>query len=374
MSEIVLSGDPRSFLNHFAAFGLAAILEEGLRRTCRVSQRSANSLVVSVDSETETPESMASVVKLHAERHLDSWIMRTHKHGDKTSGTMSPRLAQLKEVSEWRTLQAARWAAFDSAFEAKLSCLDLMYMGSLGEPAYWYIDNNGGNQPDRGASGWEMKTRNRGEEFVQHRLADLCRRVAARTPKGVLDGLTSIDPQDEAGNNSPSSRTPTGLSAPAATDNALAWCALWGISLFQVTHSAAIAVGTGKGSGRQSVTAGLVRGLPLPESLARAYAFLPIFPRPTRLARIKTIVGSGQLARVVIRHVLNATEPQWRPQDHQKWSRLSQSLSALPDEAWLKRKGCPAALIGYIKVSDNVNAPEPHVTRGTYLMFGSDGP
>src|SRR5690606_33927499 len=103
-------------------------------------------------------------------------------------------------------LQAERHALLDAAYGPSTSWLDLQMMCALGEPAYWYRRPDGKPDLDRGASRWEMKTRNRGEDFVANRLAVLCQKVAERTPEAVLAGLRGDDPVDEAGKNAVDSR------------------------------------------------------------------------------------------------------------------------------------------------------------------------
>src|SRR5699024_1466252 len=139
----------------------------------------------------------------------------------------SPRIKAIQEPETWQELQAERLSAIDEAYCPTPRWLDLAFISGLGEPAYWVADSQGKCRPDSGASSWEMKTRNRGEEFIGNRLAGLCQVVADRTPEQVLTGLTGKEPRDEIGGGNINSRTPTGLSFPAPTDNALAWCALW---------------------------------------------------------------------------------------------------------------------------------------------------
>ena len=107
--------------------------------------------------------------------------------------------------------------------------IDLELIGALGEPAYWRFASNG-PRPDEGANRWEMKTRNRGEDFVRNRLRQLARIVADRDATAIVSGLTGHTVEDEAykGKRSDESRTATGLTSPRFTDSALAWCACGG--------------------------------------------------------------------------------------------------------------------------------------------------
>lgn len=364
MSELVMVGDTRSFLMHFAAYGLSAILESELGSSARVAMTSLRSLTVTLDDPRVTPLDMAAAVQSHAAARIDSWVTRTHMHADRESGTMSPRLKTPSDRVQWEQLQRARHLAIDSVPRAEGSWLDLDFMGALGEPAYWYLDNVGKSRPDAGASSWEMKTRNRGEEFTQNRLALLCKAVAGWETERVLAGLTGAEVNDDVGKNAVDSRTPTGLARPGATDNALAWCALWGISFFPVTHRAAPGPGTSKGSGQPSLTAGTLRGLPRAEPQARAFTYLPLFRRPQRLARVKTLVASGALARVSARKALLLTQPGWSDVERKRWSATLQALARPADQDWLRRKGCDAILLSHVHASDNPNAPELHVVEG----------
>lgn len=363
MSEIRVPGDTRLFFNHFAAYGLAAILEAELGTTVSVGMDSLQSVLVRTDSD-HGPLQIASVVREHAARRLTSWVTRTHTHMGRETGTLSPRIKAPTAQDHWQELQTARHEAIDSIGSGPVSRLDLMLVGALGEPAYWYVDNTGKPQPDRGASGWEMKTRNRGEEFVQNRLALLCRAVSERSDMEVLDGLTGKSSVDEAGKNAVNSRTPTGLARPGPTDNALAWCALWGISLFPVSHDATIGPGTTRGSGRHSVTAGVLRGLPKLHHMARAVVYLPLFQGPLPLARLRTIVASAALARVATAQALELSRSAWTTKDRQRWDGMASALRRPADLAWLERKGVEAVMLSHIEASDNPNAPELHVAGG----------
>lgn len=363
MSEIRIPGDTRLFLNHFAAYGLAAILEADLNTTVRVGMDSLQSMLVRTDDNHDRLQ-LARVVREHAARRLDSWVTHTHPHMNRETGTLSPRIKTPTSPDHWQELQTARHDAIDTMGFGGASQLDQMLVGALGEPAYWYSDNAGKPQPDRGASGWEMKTRNRGEEFVQNRLALLCRAVSERSDEEVLAGLTDENAVDEVGKNSVSSRTPTGLSRPGPTDNALAWCALWGISLFPVAHDATKGPTTTRGSGRHSITAGVLRGLPRLHHMARAVVYLPLFEVPIPLPRLRTILISAALARTATAKVLELTEPSWTTRDRQRWEGRASALRRPADLAWLEQKGVGALLLSHIEASDNPNAPELHVASG----------
>lgn len=357
MNELHIRGDVRSALTHLAAYGLAAIVEGATGATCLVRALNDGAAVRLPAGVTELDA--ASMVRHHAEARLDGWPTRVRSSG---TGVMSPRGHSPADLAAWAELQGERWALLDAAYASPPSWLDLYMMCALGEPAYWFVRHDGRPDLDRGASRWEMKTRNRGEDFVANRLAKLCRRVAARTPEAVLAGVRGEAPIDEEGRDAVDSRTPTGLSAPAPTDNALAWCALWGISQLPTTPNAFPRPGRA-GHGRPSSSTGMLTGLPRLNDNCRAYVFLPLFSRPTRLARMRVVLTSAALARRAAVLALKWVESK-RPLDA-KASDLARRLDRIADVEWLRRKGCDAVLLAYQHFSDNVNAPEPHVTVGT---------
>ncbi|AMS05408.1 MAG: hypothetical protein SOH99_00020 [Acidipropionibacterium acidipropionici] len=222
--NIELGGGLNSALTHFALVGLAAILEEAGATKVRLGWTAEG--VAKARITWEGPEA-GDAVKGHAERHADegSWVQAKGLEGD--TGLFSPRIKVPKAVDGWIDLEGRREAILDSG----LTELDARMVSNLGEPGYWVVDNRE-NQPDRAASRWEMKTRNRGEEFIGKRLAPLAAIVAARPASSITDGLTGASTTDRAGKDSPGSRTSTGLTPPGPTDDALAWCGLWGISSF----------------------------------------------------------------------------------------------------------------------------------------------
>src|SRR5690242_8281514 len=85
-------------------------------------------------------------------------------------------------------------------------------------------------QQDSAASRLKMQPRNIGSEFFGNRLCKLADAIAARTAAQIISGLLGDSVRDEAGSDAADSHTATGLAGPEPADNALAWCALWGIS------------------------------------------------------------------------------------------------------------------------------------------------
>lgn len=230
MTRFVLAGsDSRVLLSHLALFGLGAILEEA-GATPRLGWTSGMDPRPAVHGVGCTPAEVAVVVRAHAARRAesDAWVRRTLPDKGKLRGLMSPRLTTLAIPEGWRELEERRNETIDEV-TARRAELDLRMLGALGRPAYWRMRARQRRQ-DEGASRWEMQPRNQGSEFVGTKLSPLACAVAARSDHEVLGGLTGAAPVDEINSRKADSRTPTGLAAPGPTDNALAWCALWGFS------------------------------------------------------------------------------------------------------------------------------------------------
>ncbi|MBF6332409.1 hypothetical protein [Nocardia transvalensis] len=330
MTIFTLPGTVTNAVTHFALYGLAAIYDHETGAHPRVSWSNERQPRALLDIGDSTSQSLARAVHQHACRHSkpDSWIQHTHQHEGRPTATFSPRIKTPSSNESWTALQHARHQTLD-ALHPVHGHLDWQMIGALGEPAYWRTDGNE-PRPDEGASRWEMKTRNQGEEFVGQRLAPLADAVAARTVDQVLSGLLGETVTDESGKNSPKSRTATGLSRPGPVDNALAWCALWGISQFPVVHRL----------NRQSATAGThVPG----RRAAPASVFVPVPVQPLSMARMRNVLASQHLA------VAGAN---------------SRELETQAARKWLSVRGIRALITFPVRVTDNPTAPERYLLDG----------
>lgn len=224
MSEYRLGGRVTIALTHFTMYGLAAILQDAGHRPVRFWWADENEAVpmLSVDLDWDQ---VAAIVNGHAQRALDTdaWLSAVVE-GTSVSGRamFSPRATSPSE-SEWSQYFDARQDRRPEGL------LDQRMIAALGEPAWWRLADAG--TPDAGASRWEMKTRNRGAEIIGDRLLPLARAVAARAPSLTAAGLAGLSVVDEAGRGSSESRSGTGFAPPGPVDNAVAWCALWGMTV-----------------------------------------------------------------------------------------------------------------------------------------------
>lgn len=282
MNEFHLPGHYASPFTHFLAAGLGEILVDSsiggvawgwtLERTPRA--------VMVADCD---PSEVAVAVRRHALAHADgsSWVQAEFKDrvkGQALKGVLSPRQSAPKD---WSALERERRQALDRI--EGVSALDHRFLSALGRPAYWLDDTSQPN-PDAGASRWEMKTRNRGEQFVGHRLAPLAQRVAELTVSSIADGLSGREMSSDGGRNAAESRTSTGLTPPGPVDDAQAWCALWGIAATATWWSPR---GVGSSSGV----------VPARVTHPRR-TVLPIFVRPVTPARYRHTLQSHDWAVV----------------------------------------------------------------------------
>ncbi len=339
MGDLELPGDVRVALSHAAAYGVAAILEDDGAVAVTIAWTGSLDARAIVSVPGTDLDGIGEAVRAHAQRHAGarSWTAATADVGGKIVGRLSPRVAAPPDDAGWRDLVRLRRETLDAAV-ADRAWLDTALVGALGEPAYWRFDSQGKRRPDEGASRWEMKTRNRGEDFVAHRLRPLGLAVAARSADRVRDGLTGARVEDEAGGNALDSRTATGLASPGPTDNALAWCALWGLSLMPVAARL----------GQQSASAGhgwarAMAGGP------REYSFhLPVPAVPVTLARLATVIASEQLAVAAA----GAATP-------------AEDLATRSARQWLAERGIGSLVRLPIGVFGSASAPERRALLGT---------
>ncbi|GAB2557766.1 hypothetical protein [Nocardia heshunensis] len=270
MITFPLAGPDTSALTHFALYGLANIIES----------ETGHPVLLNWNPKTRTAElntdgiDIAQAVHIHATRCASETSWLRAQLTPNGPAAFSPRIKAPSTDDDWRALQHLRHSYLDTLLD-KDRPLDLAMIGSLGEPAYWRFDRKE-RRPDHGASRWEMKARNKGQEFVTHRLLPMAEAVAARTPDTILTGLLGTTLTDELGGGKPDSQTSTGFTRPAPTDCALAWCSLWGISNFPIAQHIS----------RISRTPSAFPGRVLhPTTLA-----LPIITAPITPARLRTIL------------------------------------------------------------------------------------
>lgn len=283
MSEFVFGGGIEHALTHFAGLGVASILEDAGARDLRVrwSDESVPRLIL--DAPGMSVVDVATAVLAHAVRHAApaSWVQRHFELAGSAKkvevGLFSPRIAAPGGEQAWKDLYTARRASLDE--EINQTWLDSMMLQSLGEPAHWQFGNKDARY-DEGASRWEMKTRNRGEDFTRNRLALLATSVSGRAVDEIAEGLAGTSLNDSKAG--PDSRTGTGLVPPGSVDDTVAWCALWGISGFALYPQVqGLAVTPGAGPRNRFHPTLMV---------------LPVFTTPTAPAKMRRVLRSQDFA------------------------------------------------------------------------------
>ncbi|OYN91531.1 hypothetical protein [Parenemella sanctibonifatiensis] len=336
--KVTLAGNISSALTHLALVGCAAMLTESGASRVRLWWEDGEeaSPTLSWDDDSDLGE----VVLDHAKRHSGtaSWVQDVYQG----KGLFTPRGVLSK--TEWE--DPRNWAPVLSARDRRLgsglTALDEQMIGNLGEPGHWVTINGQGN-PDAAATRWEMKTRNRGEEFIGNRLAPMAAALTSRTPREVEDGLTGVALVDDASPTKPDSRTPTGLTPPRRTDTALAWCALWGISQIRLMPQArAYAVSSGV--------------LPVDRAHPR-WAGLPIFAAPVTHALWSRVVASRSFANALAGLVARAEG-------------ASEPDGARAEAQVVAGYGVHAVGLFRVFTSDNPNAPERMMLDGRPWILG----
>ncbi|GIE91890.1 hypothetical protein [Actinoplanes regularis] len=348
MTDFVLTGaDPHMMLSHLALCGLAAIAEEEGLRDVRLSWTPGMGARPVLSAVNATAETIGAAVQRHAARLDDagSWLNRQLSDTEKRA-LMSPRISVIADIDGWRSLQDRRHDVLDQLTGAR-AILDLRLIAALGEPSYWRRNHKGDRLQDDGASRMEMQPRNQGSEFVGNRLRPLAAAVAARTPALISDGLRGHNIRDEIGKDDTQSRTPTGLADPGPTDNALAWCALWGISQLPIAL---------RRDDFARTTAHLGRG-------TAGYFALPVWSGRWRSARYRSVAASAHLTRFVESGLTPGGVV--RPAG-------PNGVTAVGTAAreWLAARGVTGVVRFEVRRFGSASAPERRAARGAILKTG----
>jgi CRISPR-associated protein Csb3 len=340
MTGLTLGGcQPYTLLSHLAMYGLGAILEAEGVHDVRLRWTEGGNPRPHLSAPEVDQADMARLVGRHASaRTADgSWVQRDIIVKGSARGLMSPRLSQFGEQDDtWQQVQAARHAVLNGLTDGH-EWLDLRFIAALGEPCYWHRDDRYNRiLQDHGVSRYEMQPRNQGSEFVANRLRKLASAVAQRDQGAVLAGLQGISVNDEIAGNASDSRTATGLAAPGPTDNALAWCALWGISQFPIAYRASgVAVTSGHlGYRRQDAF------------------YVPFWRGPWRSARLRSMLASAELSVLAGKGMEGSR---------------STELAVSKASAWLKVRGVQGVIRFPVVKFGSDNAPERRAMQGEVI-------
>jgi len=346
MTDFVLkTADPDTMLSHLALYGLAAIVEDGGLDDVRLSWTPGMTPRPVLNAPQATPEKIGELVRRHAARHdtPESWPSQQISAAEQRA-LMSPRISVISSSDGWRSLQERRHDVLNRLTDVR-ALLDLRLIAALGEPSYWRKNQQGQRLQDDGASRLEMQPRNQGSEFVGNRIRPLAAVVAARTAAAITDGLLGRTVRDEIGKDRPDSRTPTGLAAPGPTDNALAWCALWGISQFPIAQ---------RSTGFATTSGHIGRG-------TAGYFYVPVWAGRWRTARHRTILASGQLSQFAATGL--------SPKDLGRGSDDAASGGEAARE-WLTQRGVTAVVRFPVHRFGSDSAPERRAMLGERIKTG----
>jgi CRISPR-associated protein Csb3 len=339
VNEIVLGrSDVHSLLSHLALYGLGAMLDDAGVPDVRVAWTSGMQPRPRVTGRGLTHEIVDRVVGDHARAHAaaPSWVQRDIALNGKDRGLMSPRITPIGEKVIWERLRADRHHQLDLLTGSR-TWPDLRFLAALGEPCYWSHNRQGAALQDDGASRLEMQPRNQGSEFVGTRLRKLAAAVATRRPGTVGKGIAGVNPIDEIGADKVDSRTPTGLASPGPTDNALAWCALWGIAQLPIA---------------ERVNATAVTSGHLGRSRSEWFT-MPVWQAAWRPARLRSVLAGRQ-----VHDAATAGLPD-------RWTvDPSRELAA---RSWLTARGVIGIVRFPIERFGSDSAPERRAMRGNLL-------
>jgi len=337
MTGLTFGGcEPYTLLSHMAMYGFGAILEAEGVRDVRLQWTGAGNPRPHISAPEVNASEMACVVARHASaRAADgSWTQRDITLAGKPRGLMSPRLSQFGEQSDlWQQIQLARHAVLDGLTEGQ-GWLDLRFIAALGEPCYWHRDDRDNRiLQDDGASRLEMQPRNQGSEFVGNRLRKLAGSVGQRDQGAILAGLLGDSVDDEIAGNASDSRTATGLAGLGPTDNALAWCALWGISQFPIAYRGnGVAITSGHLSYRR-----------------REVFYVPMWQGCWRPARLRSVLASEELSILAGKGLEEGR---------------STDIAISKARAWLTARSVNGVIRFPIQKFGSDNAPERRAMRG----------
>ncbi len=337
MIDTTITGTIEQALSHFATIGIAAILGRAGHRTR--FWWSDDEVPAPILRSHLAMDEIGEEVRAHARRHAEagSWAQQTVSQGArKGTGLLTVR-AKAIPPEQWAAIHEERLLAVR---HIDRDPLDALLVAALGEPAWWLLGTQGRSLDD-GASRWEMKTRNRGEEFILNRLVPLAAAVAQRDVGQVVAGLRGDAILDETGQGDVS-RTSTGLTTPGPTDSAVAWCALWGLHVMPtIARVRAVSQSAGMWPRR---------------GVHPQVAMLPVFTAPVTVRRFAELCSDHHLDDLLRATAIALPSPE---------------LSARAVEAsdWLRHQGVRAVAHFPILKTGSASAPERQLLAGELTVL-----
>lgn len=326
MNTFVMRGADHSILlHHMAFYGLADILDTAGATSLSLCW---NDGLPMFNGDQLGHEFVEAAVRTHIQGR-QAWVDRAT--GPERRAVMSPRLTVFANQDAWQQHQVQRESVVDE-LTSRCAWPDLRYLAALGEPCYWRFTPRHEPLQDDAASRLEMQPRNRGSEFVGNRLRPIAAKLLTRKAGHIAAGLDGTGVVDELGGK-PDSVSATGLAMPGPVDNALVWCALWGIGQLPLALGTTAAARTSGHLGRSR----------------REWFYVPVWDGQWRPARLRSILASAQLRRAAAIGLPEADT-----------DALSQRAAA----AWLSARGAAGLMRFPIGRFGSDNAPERRALRG----------
>jgi CRISPR-associated protein Csb3 len=339
--------DPLELLTHMAAYGFAAIVEATTPAPPTLSWTLGMEPRLCIEHESLDAQGMAEQICKHAERLSDTnawpretWTTKRPK-SDIKQGLMSPRISKIEQQEQWKDLQRRRHEVLDALVKAD-AWLDLRFLWSLGEPCYWR--NAKDSDQDTAASQLDLQPRNRGAEIVSTRIAPLAPLVSERRPKEIVNAFRGTYLKDTIGAKDGSdSRSAVGFRGRGPVDDAVSWCAIWGISQFALNQA----------RGNTTTASCMIHS-------GQEWVCIPVWDGKWTPARLRTILASSQL-RATARAYLSAGDT----------DRSGDAVGSTGAN-WLFARGVKALILFQLKADTNSKAGERHAQLGTiyYLTSG----
>ena len=326
-TEITLGGGIDSLLTHMTMLGSALIAEDAGLRNVRIHWTDASVPRATIAFSGSGAEELAQALRALALRVSDptSWTRVMVDVGGKVpAAAFNGKSGTPNTPERWAALAAARAAGLGNVS----SRLELRLARSLGQQAWWFDDHKQ-FRPANGASAWEMRTRNRGLQFLPDRFIPLAEEVVQWPDDKIVSGLRGETIDDAVGKNAFDSRTATGLTAPQPVDNAVALAALIGLAAIPLIHSTT----------QSTVSAAHIRR----HEDRSARLLMPVSVEPVSAHRIRAMLRSSWLIEVA---------------DHEAENSEPGPLTRRSALDRLASLGAAAVVSFPVQVSSNVNAPE----------------
>jgi len=334
--------DPLELLTHMAAYGFAAIVEATTPIPPTLSWTLGMEPRLCIEHESLDAQGMAEQICKHAKRLSNKAASSNgkpwpHQKWGTKKGLMNPRISKITQQGQWKDLQRRRHQVLDTLVKDDDAWLDLRLLWSLGEPCYWRKAKNGNQDPQgTAASRLDLQPRNHGAEIVSKQIAPLAPLVSKRTPDQIVNAFRGTYLKDSRGKDDGwDSLSAVGFRGRGSVDDAVSWCAIWGISQFALNQA------------RDDTTTAscMIHN-------RQEWVCVPVWDGMWTPARLRTILASPQL-RATAQAYLSKGDTNGSG-DAVGFDRMN----------WLLARGVKALILFQLKADTNSHAGKRHAQRG----------